>query len=49
MTHTKDMDAVTIKEVDGLRIRLIESEKRSGTPILMTAPWPESLFAFDFV
>jgi len=49
MTHTMDMDNVTMELVDGLKIRLIESDRRLGIPILMTAPWPESLFAFDFV
>lgn len=33
--------------VDGIRIRLRRGGAATGTPMLLTAPWPESLRAFD--
>lgn len=36
-------------QIDGLSIRFVTSTAASGVPILMTAPWPESLYAFNFV
>src|ERR1700678_563153 len=32
--------------IDGLRIRYAKNEKKSGDPILLLSPWPESLYAF---
>lgn len=32
--------------LDGTRIRLAESRRRPGPVILLTSPWPESVFAF---
>lgn len=32
-------------EIDGLSLRLVRSEGQ-GLPILMTAPWPQSIYAF---
>jgi pimeloyl-ACP methyl ester carboxylesterase len=32
--------------VDGLQIRYADSEAVDGPVILLTSPWPESLFAF---
>lgn len=36
-------------EIDGLRIRIIQSSSETGLPVLLTAPWPESIYAFNFV
>ncbi|WP_421611977.1 alpha/beta fold hydrolase [Agrobacterium tumefaciens] len=36
-------------EIDGLNIRLIQSTLVAGLPVLMTAPWPESIYAFNLV
>jgi len=33
-------------DVDGLKIRYLKGPERTGTPLLLTSPWPESLFAF---
>ncbi len=36
-------------EVDGLRIRIVQSPSDTGLPVLLTAPWPESIYAFNFI
>jgi pimeloyl-ACP methyl ester carboxylesterase len=41
-----NFESVRFVEVDGLRIRYMRGEERSGLPLLLTSPWPESLFAF---
>jgi len=33
-------------QVDGLDIRCLKGPQRRGLPLLLTSPWPESLFAF---
>jgi pimeloyl-ACP methyl ester carboxylesterase len=33
-------------DVDGLKVRYLEGPERTGVPLLLTSPWPESLFAF---
>ena len=40
-------DSARWTAVDGLRIRYVEDDKRSGPDILLLAPWPETLSAFD--
>jgi pimeloyl-ACP methyl ester carboxylesterase len=32
--------------IDGLRIRYIRGDRTDGVPVLLTSPWPESLYAF---
>jgi pimeloyl-ACP methyl ester carboxylesterase len=32
--------------VDGLRIRYLKNEKKTGDPVLLLSPWPESIYAF---
>ncbi|MEU6657608.1 alpha/beta hydrolase [Streptomyces sp. NPDC046821] len=34
------------RTVDGLAIRCVDTGERSGPTLLMTSPWPETLFAF---
>ncbi|MGN6124489.1 MAG: alpha/beta fold hydrolase [Sphingomonas oligoaromativorans] len=41
--------AAEMIEVDGLSVRVARDGAGSGTPILLTAPWPESIFAFHAV
>jgi pimeloyl-ACP methyl ester carboxylesterase len=33
-------------EIDGLSIRYAESGKKNGIPIVVTSPWPESIYSF---
>jgi pimeloyl-ACP methyl ester carboxylesterase len=42
------MDFGNVKwlEVDGLKVRYLKGPERTGVPLLLTSPWPESLFAF---
>lgn len=40
-------DSARWTAVDGLRIRYVEDDKRSGPDIVLLAPWPETLSAFD--
>lgn len=48
-TETLMPKAASTVEIDGLNIRLIQAPSAAGLPILMTAPWPESIYAFNFV
>jgi pimeloyl-ACP methyl ester carboxylesterase len=36
-------------EIDGLSIRYIQAGKPGGIPVLLTSPWPESIFSFHRV
>jgi len=40
---------VTTEIIDGLRIRLSRSGRSDGVPVLLTSPWPESIYAFHRV
>lgn len=48
-------DGIFIKEkidhlsVDGVSVRYVKAGKENGVPLLLTAPWPESIFAFNLV
>ncbi|QGZ93704.1 alpha/beta fold hydrolase [Terricaulis silvestris] len=44
-----DIGAVSTTEIDGLVIRHARSGAANGVPILLTAPWPESIYAFRHV
>jgi len=41
-----DIGHVAISHVDGLKIRLARGGRSDGVPILLTSPWPESIYAF---
>lgn len=41
-----DIGAVEFAEIEGLRIRLARSGANHGIPVLLTSPWPESIYAF---
>ena len=37
---------IRFRTVDGLRIRYAESDGSHDTVVLLTSPWPESVYAF---
>ncbi|HTX49865.1 MAG TPA: alpha/beta hydrolase [Caulobacteraceae bacterium] len=41
-----DVTKAQFVRVDGLDIRCLKGPERPGVPLLLTSPWPESLFAF---
>jgi len=41
-----DIGRVTTSQIDGLEIRLARGGRSDGIPILLTSPWPESIYAF---
>ena len=41
-----DISAASFVEVDGLKLRLLRSNGPPGIPVMLTSPWPESLYAF---
>jgi pimeloyl-ACP methyl ester carboxylesterase len=41
-----DIGHVTTSQIGGLEIRLARSGRSDGIPILLTSPWPESIYAF---
>ncbi len=44
-----DIGPISIATIDGLAIRFARTGSATGVPILMTAPWPESIYAFHRV
>lgn len=47
MPEKMDLDAATFIEVDGLKLRILRGKGRPGIPVMLTSPWPESLYAFE--
>lgn len=41
-----DIGAVSMAKIDGLSIRYAQAGVSKGIPILLTAPWPESIYSF---
>ncbi|HKB44446.1 MAG TPA: alpha/beta hydrolase, partial [Chitinophagaceae bacterium] len=41
-----NMGTVAIAEIDNLAIRFVRTGVSKGIPILLTAPWPESIYSF---
>jgi pimeloyl-ACP methyl ester carboxylesterase len=41
-----DIGSVETTQIDGLRIRFASSGNAHGIPVLLTSPWPESIYAF---
>jgi len=37
---------ISVTEIDGLSVRYAQSGEQKGIPVLLTAPWPESIYAF---
>jgi pimeloyl-ACP methyl ester carboxylesterase len=46
MSTLPDIGQVRTTQIDGLDIRLARSGAAEGVPILLTSPWPESIYAF---
>ena len=45
-TSLPDIGHVATSQVDGLEIRLARGGQSDGVPILLTSPWPESIYAY---
>jgi pimeloyl-ACP methyl ester carboxylesterase len=41
-----DIGKIATAEIDGLTIRYAESGTKTGIPIILTSPWPESFYSF---
>lgn len=41
-----DVGTVEFAVIDDLRIRYARSGVNQGVPVLLTSPWPESIYAF---
>jgi len=35
--------------IDGIKVRTVSTKNAPGIPVLLTAPWPESVFAFNLI
>jgi len=44
-----DIGIVAVEEINGLSIRYAQSGPLSGFPIILTAPWPESIYSFHLL
>ena len=42
-------EAAAFTLVDGIAVRTVRRNDTQGIPLLLTAPWPESIFAFNLV
>jgi pimeloyl-ACP methyl ester carboxylesterase len=47
MTQPISIDGVEFIEVDGLKIRFQRNRVGGGIPVVLTSPWPESLYAYQ--
>jgi pimeloyl-ACP methyl ester carboxylesterase len=41
-----NIGTVALAEIDGLSIRYARAGTSDGIPIILTAPWPESIYSF---
>jgi pimeloyl-ACP methyl ester carboxylesterase len=48
-TKPISIDDVEFVEVDGLKIRFQRNKVEGGIPVVLTSPWPESLYAYQRV
>ena len=44
--HLPDVGSVEFATINGLHVRYARSGPKEGFPVLLTSPWPESLYAF---
>lgn len=44
--NTRAILPIGFRTVDGVRIRVADSQRPAGPAILLTSPWPESVYAF---
>lgn len=50
MTNGLNMPETTaFISIDGIKVRTVSTKDAQGIPVLLTAPWPESIFAFNLV
>jgi pimeloyl-ACP methyl ester carboxylesterase len=47
MTQPISIDGVEFIELDGLKIRFERTRVGGGIPVVLTSPWPESLYAYQ--
>jgi pimeloyl-ACP methyl ester carboxylesterase len=47
MTKPISIDEIEFIEVDGLKIRFQRNKVGEGIPVVLTSPWPESLYAYQ--
>ena len=47
MTKPISTDGIEFIEVDGLKIRFQRNKVGEGIPVVLTSPWPESLYAYQ--
>ena len=47
MTKPISPENMEFVEVDDLKIRFQRNQGGSGVPLLLTSPWPESLYAYQ--
>ena len=47
MTEPLGMESVEFIEIDGLKIRFRRNRGGTGIPLVLTSPWPESLYAYN--
>jgi pimeloyl-ACP methyl ester carboxylesterase len=47
VSEKMDLNAASFIKVDGLKLRILRSDSRRGIPVMLTSPWPESLYAFE--
>ena len=45
-TQLPNIGTVSTTEIESLRIRFAKGGTATGVPVLLTAPWPESIYAF---
>jgi pimeloyl-ACP methyl ester carboxylesterase len=45
-TSLPNIGNVTTSQADGLEIRFTRRGQSDGVPILLTSPWPESIYAY---
>ena len=46
MTEPPGIESVEFIEIDGLKIRFRRNRGGTGIPVVLTSPWPESLYAY---
>ncbi len=47
MTEPPGMESVEYIEIDGLKICFRRNRGGTGIPLVLTSPWPESLYAYN--
>ena len=45
-TQLPNIGTVSTAQIDGLKVRYAKGGTADGIPVLLTAPWPESIYSF---